>query len=532
MTMPRTSLRPLAALAFVAAALAYAGCSSKTDPAKVVAIPSPASTDKTDAAKDAPSDSNSKQIANWPTPNAALVISGEQDGYLEPCGCTAGQLGGLLRRYDLTERLTAQKWPFGLVDLGGLIKDPAGARGGFEEAKLKFGIAEKALATMKYDAVALSANDLKVGIVESLAQSLNNLGEHTKLVSANVSASGFENILKPSVRTTIGSVKIGITAVTSPESLNMLKDPDRDVLQIKPMSDSLAEVLADLEKDTTVQVLLVQGSPEEAKMMAETFPGFEVVVGTSHFADPSLEPTRLNGGKTMLVNVGQKGKYVGVVGFFDDPKEPIRYQRVTLGNRYNGPATAMKKVVEDELRSMLKATQVVENFPRRDFIEGAKGAEYVGADMCKRCHPNSYAKWSTTKHAQSFTSLEHDPKPNVIYDAECISCHTTGFEYNSGWKSPTETAYLKSNQCENCHGPSSKHVEFPDDKAILKTIHRSADDADHNRTCLQCHDEDNSPKFEFKNYWGQVAHSKMDSYDDPKVHKGIDWKKVVKKAGN
>ena len=35
----------------------------------------------------------------------------------------------------------------------------------------------------------------------------------------------------------------------------------------------------------------------------------------------------LNGGKTMLVTVGQKGKYVGVVGLFPDPKQPLRYRR-------------------------------------------------------------------------------------------------------------------------------------------------------------------------------------------------------------
>ena len=78
-------------------------------------------------------------FADWPTPDGVLVISGEQLGYLEPCGCTQGQLGGLLRRYDLVERLQSQqKWPLALIDLGSLIKDPAAARGGFEQTKIKF----------------------------------------------------------------------------------------------------------------------------------------------------------------------------------------------------------------------------------------------------------------------------------------------------------------------------------------------------------------------------------------------------------
>ncbi len=61
-----------------------------------------------------------------------------------------------------------------------------------------------------------------------------------------------------------------------------------------------------------------------------------------------------------------------------------------------------------------------------------------------------------------------DPKPNTIYDAECVTCHTTGFEYNSGWHSEAETPYLEGNQCENCHGPASKHLAEPDNVEFRK----------------------------------------------------------------
>ena len=46
---------------------------------------------------------------------------------------------------------------------------------------------------MKYDALALRAEDLKVGTDEALMQFLNTLGEQTKVVAANVvPAAGFE----------------------------------------------------------------------------------------------------------------------------------------------------------------------------------------------------------------------------------------------------------------------------------------------------------------------------------------------------
>src|SRR5205823_8651865 len=138
------------------------------------------------------------------------------------------------------------------------------------------------------------------------------------------------------------------------------------------------------------------------------------------------------------------------------------------------------------------------------------GAMFAGAEACKACHVNTYAFWAATKHARAYKSLEHDPKPNTVYDAECVTCHTTGFEYNSGWKSPELTAYLKGNQCENCHGPASKHGEDPDNKEYLSALHLTADQADKNRLCLRCHDEDNSPHFDFAKYYGQIAHNGLD----------------------
>ena len=124
---------------------------------------------------------------------------------------------------------------------------------------------------------------------------------------------------------------------------------------------------------------MVQGSPELAKRLATAYPGFDVVVATSQFADPlDREPIMLNGGKTMMIHVGQRGKYVGAVGFFPDDAQKMRFYLVTLDSRNDKPGSPMKKVIEDEYRSMLKAAGVVENFPRHDYTGGTAGATFVG----------------------------------------------------------------------------------------------------------------------------------------------------------
>ncbi|MFO0953913.1 MAG: multiheme c-type cytochrome [Isosphaeraceae bacterium] len=532
---PRPGFRPAAAVSLVAALLVYVGCSTpipstepdeprpaagttvQTPPASKSAGSTTAPTEAkgTAASAETPRPPTRPLFDGWPAPAGVVVFSGEQLGYLEPCGCTQGQLGGLLRRYAVVERIrNERKWPVVLLDLGSLVKDPAQARGGPEQAKIKFNVALKALTTLKYDAFALSAEDLKVGVDEAVGQFLNLPESGPKVLAANVTATGLESKIVPSLRVAAGKVTVGVTAVIDPEALKALKDPSLDLLTPRPIDESLPSVLADLEKDTQTQVLMVQGPPALAKELAGKYPGFDLVVATSVLVDPEPEPTPLNGGKTLLVNVGQKGKYIGVIGVFEGDGPKYRYQRITLNPEVDGPSGPMKKVIEDEFRETLKQQRIVENFPRHEFVSGTggtTGSSYAGVEACKSCHPNTVESWAATKHANAFESLVHDPKPNSVYDAECVTCHTTGFEFTSGWKSPELTSYLKGNQCENCHGPGSKHAADPLNPTLRAAMHLTRDQADKNRVCLRCHDEDNSPHFEFAKYWDEIEHNALDT---------------------
>jgi hypothetical protein len=523
--MNRLDLRPWAAVITSVAVMAYVGCSSstKTEPTTSPGGASDSKIASGTGPKGAAIPKSTKLLANLGNPAAVLIVSGERDGYMEPCGCTEGQQGGLIRLYDFVERLHKQNLPAALIDLGSLTKNPTGARGGLDQAKIKFDYCLRALALLKYSAIALSAEDLKVGVAESLGLFDNSLGDTTKVLAANAQPDTiYDRIFKKSIVVPVGPVKLGITAIVDPEALDKLADPDRATLlpTIKPPGDVLPEIFADLDAKTDYQVLMVQGPHEMAKRFAESYPGFDIVIATCEFDDPMNQSGDLvNGGKTMLVTVGRKGKFVGAFGFHPSEAKRLSFTMVPLGSVYDGPAKAMKDLVQKEYRDTLKAAGIVENFPRNPGV----GASFVGAETCKSCHPNTYMKWSTTKHAEAFASLVklHDSKPNTQFDAECISCHTTGFGYDSGWRSEALTPHMAGNQCENCHGPGSDHCKQPDDKTILKAIALTADQADKTMLCVRCHDAENSTHFEFSKYWGQVVHKGLDSYSDPKVHRGI-----------
>lgn len=503
----RFHARHRAMLALFATAMAQAGCSADPAPGAPGAA--------------RPSASPSRFLADLGDPAALLIVTGQQDGYLEPCGCTRGQAGGLVRRANLVERLRAAGCPTTLIDLGSLINDPA-ARGGLEHSAIQFRYALKALDRLKYAALALSADDLKIGASRVLSSFLHDLSPATKIVVANVQPSQpYEPVVRPSVVVAAGPVRLGITAVVDPSAIVATADPDRPRLlpSIRRPEDVLPAVLADLEPRSDLQVLMVQGPPDLAARLAATFPGLDIVISTSDTDTPrSRHPDILNDGRTTLVNVGRKGMSVGVFAFDRDPRRRPRYRLVVLDDRYDGPDSGMKTLIRDEYRRALRSAGVVENYPRRPAPAGEPAADFLGASACRSCHPNTYQKWSATPHARAFDALLHDPRPDAAFDAECVACHTTGFGSVSGWRSQAATPHLAGNQCENCHGPGSRHASDPDDPASRRSLALSAQKTG-KALCVRCHDRDNSSGFEFDGYWSRISHRGLDRYDDPNVHR-------------
>ena len=109
---------------------------------------------------------------------------------------------------------------------------------------------------------------------------------------------------------------------------------------------------------------------------------------------------------------------------------------------------------------------------------------YVSASACQNCHEQEYLQWSATRHAFAFETLL---KKERYFDPNCVSCHTTGFGYQTGFQIGDEASAFKGVQCETCHGPGKQHVGNPKKNNI-----RSGADTS---LCMQCHDTKHSPGF-------------------------------------
>jgi len=94
---------------------------------------------------------------------------------------------------------------------------------------------------------------------------------------------------------------------------------------------------------------------------------------------------------------------------------------------------------------------------------GPGESSYVGIDQCTTCHQEERAFWDKTAHARAYATLEVGHKQ---FNLDCVSCHVTGYEQPGG-STVTHVQGLTSVQCENCHGPGSRHVENPVDEKLI-----------------------------------------------------------------
>ena len=145
-----------------------------------------------------------------------------------------------------------------------------------------------------------------------------------------------------------------------------------------------------------------------------------------------------------------------------------------------------------------------------------------GNGTCTACHgtPGDAEPWpSTGSHAAHRAPMGGAP-------VACLSCHVVGwapqrFEpFEGGFAGMKATPHLAHQGCENCHGPAAAHaaVERGDVRASVTerdrlraevTLKLDTPEARQRvvNNCLECHDLDNSPQFDFDTYWPQVEHS-------------------------
>jgi nitrate reductase cytochrome c-type subunit len=446
-------------------------------------------------------------FATWPQgrkPEAVIVLSGQRYGYIQPCGCSADQAGGLERLANFLDLLRGKGWPVVPLDLGDLPSDKAMQR----QAVLKYGFTMRALREMGYAAVALGKKEFGLSADHLLTQySLQPGNERPRVLAANLVGVTADKQPIPLAQrfpngqpngSTVGEWElvagdpkqpavgvVGVVGSIGPSTGTGIQkiDPGFDLQpNAKVLADAL-KAMAAAKTPPAVRVLMYQGTPDEAKQLAAAFPQFDVIqCDDPGEAEAPSAPEMV--GKTLVVRVGHKGQSVGVVGAFKAGNGyEFHYQLVRLSEEFATPPEKVKdhKILKllEEYQGEVKREDLLGEYVRSMRSPHAVQQEFanlkpsfVGSEKCMGCHAAEYKVWADSGHGHAMDALEKIAKNpgQRNFDPECVVCHTVGLAHPTGYENALKTPALKHVGCENCHGPGSLHVAQPNNAQFFKAL--------------------------------------------------------------
>ena len=372
-------------------------------------------------------------LKNGEPPSVVILYTGSTKSHLEPCGCYQEQSGGLSRRAYVVEQIRKLGFPTLLVDAGDIFDGDA------EIDVKRCQVNLKAMSTMGYNAVALSQSDLAYDGVYLRQQ--RAIATFPFLAPR---ATG-DDFTQSFVIERIGRYTIGF--VTSVVKKEMASHAD---------------------------VIVALGDPEGTEHI-------DVVI-----CPDEIDATVSEDG-TLYVGCKPEGKTLGVLALWIDVSGKLaRHYATELALTGEvGESEPVRQLLTDFYQNVAEEnrTQGIPLFAER-VLEQQQENGYTSAAACQRCHEQAYLQWSATRHAFAYQTLL---KKERYFDAGCVSCHTTGFGYPTGFQISAQDSALKGVQCETCHGPGKQHVGNPKKSNI-----RSGADTS---LCLECHDPKHSPGF-------------------------------------
>jgi hypothetical protein len=198
-----------------------------------------------------------------------------------------------------------------------------------------------------------------------------------------------------------------------------------------------------------------------------------------------------------VVYPGDKGKYVKLLELNNGTYESLPVKEAFPEN------PKLVAVINDFMDSIINDPSLQKSFKRNfeDYdlnhmvLDGKNG--FIGSENCKDCHLKEYMQYETTRHFHAMDSLLQVKRD---FHPDCVRCHVTGFGYPSGYDMKGRQAHVKQVGCESCHGPGGKHYKNPSPDNILRKVRENR--------CEVCHDQENSPEFDYDEYLPKVDHTK------------------------
>lgn len=404
-----------------------------------------------------------------------LYLSGTDQGVIEPCGCTGGQLGGIGRRASLLQALTAGDAPRLILSTGGL----PGGIGALQE--IRYEIMLLCFQEMGYDAAGIGPEELALGLPR-IAEA-RDLVEFPFLLT-NVEFPDDDAPIDTDLVKDVAGYRVQVLCLL-PESLQ--EDLPGNARFIPP-----AEAVARVQADVDFTVVLFRGSRSEAKAL--DLPEPNVVLYSHPHSEPQIHDFGKRDGPIKYLSPGDRGRFISHVKLspglvaFDAVHEPLELHY---------PESEAIRIYLDWYKERVIGEDVLAGMVEQR--PAPEGAPYIGQGTCALCHEKAHQTWVESAHAHAYETLV---KVDRDFDPECLSCHVVGFSEKTGFRNADQTSFLKDVGCESCHGPCSDHAASAGTvKTPLKV------------DCALCHNPDHSADFMESEFWPKIRCASDPSID-------------------
>jgi hypothetical protein len=346
-----------------------------------------------------------------------------------------------------------------------------------------------------YAAVMLGERELAQGY-----ETFIELGEAAEFpfVSANIVFEGSqEPLVEPyvivPVRHRNREIRVALTGLNRYNTSFLKSTRDGRNIVVSSPFETARRLVPELRKQADVVIILTALSISQSRQLALEVPGIDLIIGANGGV---LSQPHERAGDVPIVYTGNQGKYLSEIRLTLDGaegKSSVSQPRHHYLNRDYPDDPDIKFLVFDILarENEIHRERASAEIPELNLPPGMPS--YAGAGACLPCHGEIHASWKTTRHARAFESLVQEKQD---FNRDCVACHTMGFGRKGGFVNAKATPEFIDVQCEACHGPASGHIE--DSTRPYGTAGA--------RSCLGCHDAENSPEFNYYSYWPRIQH--------------------------
>jgi hypothetical protein len=418
---------------------------------------------------------------------ALLIYSGVTHGTLEACGCDGNIAGGMTKERTVVRWLRESGRPVLHVHPGDLMP--------YRDLPGKSRYVAEAAAVAGYDAIAIGDQELREGLTvfRELATEFRLPFVASNLLDADGKPLAPTHLIK-----SFAGIRVGIFSIVADAGHGWYvfdQDAFPEGITRRPVRETVAEVLAELDGKVDYIVLLSQQDRSLDTRLAYEFPQINLIVG-GHDEKLITRPIRV--GSTLVVNAGVAGDFVGILRLGIDPKRHVR----VLAHEFGVAGGTVPKDPEIEA---IYQRYVQEQNVRPEVYSKDDPDVFQSPETCEPCHKEIYKHYKTTKHAKAWQVLVDAKRTE---DRECWSCHSMGFRRPTGFKSMKETPELANVSCQTCHPVTHDHND--------RGIKSDPDFPLNQRACERCHTVVTSPEFNFwKNIQDVDHHDVKEKSNDP-----------------